>query len=120
MKSFFILLKILKNFVEIQNLKKKRKMKKKNIYFCRHTYRYITNLNENSGLKNGYIVKLFLLLYFDLVVYLYYFKIVRAKAQRSKIIQWALGPIREDQPCPRKRRGCQKGSQPSSHGPEDV
>ena len=32
MKSFFILLKILKNFVEIQYKKKKRKMKKKKTY----------------------------------------------------------------------------------------
>ena len=81
MKSFFILLKILKNFVEIQykKIKKKRKMKKKNIYFCRHTCRYITNLNEKIRTKEwlyNYIVKLFLLLYFDLVVYLYYFKII--------------------------------------------
>ena len=50
-------------------------MKKKNIYFCRHTCRYITNLNEKIRTKEwlyNYIVKLFLLLYFDLVVYLYY------------------------------------------------
>ena len=58
MKSFFILLKILKNFVEIQYKKKKKKGKwKKKTYIFVDIHAGILQIwTKKSGLKNGYII----------------------------------------------------------------